>query len=113
MQIYKFSSLLISVSLFLPVVTQIGEIDMHIGRMRIRQDLRGNLEIFPDFPGSAKLHAPETEIYMNGNFHINDVNTLFRNTCQKSGSILTQESRQVTRNGRYRHHSSKVSVFCN
>jgi hypothetical protein len=113
MQIYKFSSLLISVSLFLPVVTQIGEIDMQIGRMRIRQYLPGNVERFSDLPGSAKLHIPETEIYMNGNFDIDDVNSFLKNTCQKSGRILTQESRQVSRNGRYRHHSSTVSVFCN
>ena len=113
MQIYKFSSLLISVSLFLPVVTQIGEIDMQIGRMRIRQYFPGNVEIFSDFPGSAKLHSPGTEIYMNGNFDIDDVNSFLRNTCQKSGRILTQESRQVSRDGRYRHHSSTVSILCN
>lgn len=113
MQIYKFSSVLISVSLFLPVVTQIGEIDMQIGRMRIRQYFPGNVERFLDLPGSAKLYTPGTEIYMNENFDIDDVNIFLRNTCQKSGSILTQESRQVSRNGRYRHHSSTVSVVCN
>ena len=112
MQIYKLSSLLISVSLFLPVVTQIGEIDMQIGRVKIRQYFPGNVEIFSDFPGSAKLYSPGIEIYMNGNFDIDDVNSFLRNTCQKSGRILTQESRQVSRDGRYRHHMSTVSVLC-
>lgn len=105
----KFFSLLIFFSLFLPVVTQAGEIDMQAGRVRINQDSHGNFYVDT---GNTKLTVPSRSSYVNRNRPLDHFNIFWRNSCKKSGSVVKQETTQVSRNNRHSTQSSTVSVSC-
>ncbi len=109
MHIYKFAALLIFVSLFLPIGTQASEIDMQAGSVRINQDSHGNIHVDTE---NTKLTVPSRRSYINRTRPLNHSNIFWRNTCRKSGSVVRQETTQVTRNSRHSTQSSKVSVSC-
>lgn len=109
MLMYKFFSLLICFSLFLPVVTQANEIDMQAGSVRINRDSHGNFHIDTE---NTKLTVPSRRRDINRNRPFHPFNIFQRSTCRESGSVVRQETTQVSRNNRHSTHSSTVSVSC-
>jgi hypothetical protein len=109
MYIYRVCSLLILLTLFLPVA-QAEEIDMRAGSVRINRDSRGNVNIDT---GKTNVNLPGKSTPVNRTPRANNINssrrinnpiprlsesqkTIIRTNCGKSGSVVSQTTTQIT-----------------
>jgi hypothetical protein len=113
MQISKFYSLAISLSLFLPVVAQAGEINMQAGSVKINRDSQGN----------TTLDTGETKLNSSNGISLNrrNQNSVIRSrnitrsnrNCNKSGNaVVTQQVTKIRGSNQRRNQTSIVSISC-